>query len=520
MIVASAPVLHSDMSGPVSGTVLMGRYLEPDPLQRISEMTGYDISLDWQEKEGQRNIPSAVQEQLKGGRNLVLVADNERTITGYRMVQDVTGRDLFLRVSMERELYRTGLANIYTYIALLALWAVITGVIVVIVMDRTVLQRMGRLTDHVRSLSDNRGEVPAPVLSGNDELAELEKTIITSRTDLLIREQQLRVFVNAMPGPAALFSRDGTILLANPAFAEYLGKPLGEITGADFRTCIPGEEIRKYDRFVREVFRKKEVVHFESESTGRTYLMSYTPVLDKEGEVIQVGLIAFDISERKRLENALQKVTKKISLLNTVIFTDIQNKVFVQMGYLELARQTTEDPRVKTYLEKEEAVVKEIQSSLSFARQFNDMGMNPPRWQNVQDVILFAVSHLELGRLSRDFSLEGIEIYADSLLERVFVTLIENTIMYAKGATTIHAGYTISGDDAVIYIEDDGPGIAEDMKEEIFKKGMGAGGSTSLFLSREILSITSITLRETGVVGKGARFEIRVPKGSYRVSTP
>jgi len=518
MVIAAAPVLRSDLSGPVSGTVLMGRYLEPDPLRRITDMTGYDITLDWQEKEGAWNIPPAAQAQLERGDNLALLADNESSITGYRMVPDITGREFFLGVSMERQLYRTGLANIYTYIALLALWAVITGIIVVVVMDRTVLQRMGRLTDHVRSLSDNRGVVPAPVLSGNDELAELEKTIITSRTDLLIREQQLRVFVNAMPGPAALFSRDGMILLANPAFAEYLGKPLGAITGADFRTCIPQEEIGKYDRFVKEVFRKKEVVHFENESTGRTYLMSYSPVLDKEGEVIQLGLIAFDISERKRLENALQKVTKKISLLNTVIFTDIQNKVFVQMGYLELARQTTEDPRVKTYLEKEEAVVKEIQSSLSFARQFNDMGMNPPRWQNVQDVILYAVSHLELGRLSRDFSLEGIEIYADSLLERVFVTLIENTIMYAKGATTIHAMYTVSGDDAVIYIEDDGSGIAADMKEEIFKKGMGAGGSTSLFLSREILSITSITIRETGVEGKGARFEIRVPKGSYRVS--
>jgi K+-sensing histidine kinase KdpD len=245
--------------------------------------------------------------------------------------------------------------------------------------------------------------------------------------------------------------------------------------------------------------------------------MSFYPVLGSDGEVIQLGLVSFDISERKRLENALQKVTKKISLLNTVIFTDIQNKVFVQMGYLELARQITEDPRVKTYLEKDEAVVKEIQSSLSFARQFNDMGMNPPRWQNVQDVILFAVSHLELGGLSRVFSLEGIEIYADSLLERVFVTLIENTVLYAKGATTIHAGYTVSGDDAVIYLEANGPGIPADKKEDIFKKGMGAGGSTSLFLSREILSITGITLQETGVEGKGARFEIRVPKGSYRI---
>ena len=84
-----------------------------------------------------------------------------------------------------------------------------------------------------------------------------------------------------------------------------------------------------------EAIRKKEIVHFEDETGGKTLLMSYYPVLDKDGEVIQLGLLTFDISERKRLENALQKVTKKISLLNTVIFSDIQNKVFVQMGYLE-----------------------------------------------------------------------------------------------------------------------------------------------------------------------------------------
>jgi signal transduction histidine kinase len=132
--------------------------------------------------------------------------------------------------------------------------------------------------------------------------------------------------------------------------------------------------------------------------------------------------------------------------------------------------------------------------------------------------MLFAVSHIELGNITRDFRLEGLEIFADSLLERVFVTLIENTVMYAEEATVIRARYVVSDDDAVIIIEDNGPGIPADKKEEIFKKGIGAGGSTSLFLSREILSITGITIRETGVAGEGARFEIRIPKGSFRIS--
>ena len=374
------------------------------------------------------------------------------------------------------------------------------------------------LTDHIRSFAGNKGEVPAPVLGGDDELAALEKTVIASRQDLLLSEQQLRVFLNAIPGPAALFSREGKIRLLNPAFARILGRPLEDLTGSDIRNFFPPGEVGRYERFVLDAINKKEPAHFESTNEGRTILMSFYPVFDNNGEVIQLGFLTFDISERKRLENALQKVTKKIALLNTVIFSDIQNKVFVQMGYLELARQMPADPRVKHYLEKEEEVVREIQSSLRFAKQYNDMGINPPRWQNVQDVMLFAVSHLELGSIRRDFSLEGLEIYADSLLERVFVTLVENAILHAKGATTIRSGHTIDGDDAVVFVEDNGTGIADDKKEEIFKKGVGAGGSASLFLSREILSITGITIRESGVFGKGARFEIRIPKGSYRVA--
>ena len=56
------------------------------------------------------------------------------------------------------------------------------------------------------------------------------------------------------------------------------------------------------------------------------------------------------------------------------------------------------------------------------------------------------------------------------------------------------------------------------MKDKIFdrrfeeKKGMG------LFLCREILSITGISICETGEPGMGARFEIFVPEGTYRIT--
>ncbi len=50
----------------------------------------------------------------------------------------------------------------------------------------------------------------------------------------------------------------------------------------------------------------------------------------------------------------------------------------------------------------------------------------------------------------------------------------------------------------------------------IFKQGHGKNTGLGLFLSREILSITGMTIKECGEPGKGARFEILVPKEIYR----
>ena len=68
----------------------------------------------------------------------------------------------------------------------------------------------------------------------------------------------------------------------------------------------------------------------------------------------------------------------------------------------------------------------------------------------------------------------------------------------------------------MIICEDDGSGIPLDEKERIFERGFGRNTGFGLFLSREILAIAGIEIRETGRPGEGARFELRVPPGEYR----
>ena len=67
--------------------------------------------------------------------------------------------------------------------------------------------------------------------------------------------------------------------------------------------------------------------------------------------------------------------------------------------------------------------------------------------------------------------------------------------------------------------EDDGIGIPDKDKKRIFERGVGKNTGLGLFLVREILSITGMTIDETGVFGNGARFEIHVPASDIRVKS-
>jgi signal transduction histidine kinase len=72
------------------------------------------------------------------------------------------------------------------------------------------------------------------------------------------------------------------------------------------------------------------------------------------------------------------------------------------------------------------------------------------------------------------------------------------------------------GEDLVIVLADNGVGVPPGEKERIFSRGTGRNTGYGLFISREILSITGLSLAETGAFGEGARFEIRVPEGAFR----
>jgi PAS domain S-box-containing protein len=223
-----------------------------------------------------------------------------------------------------------------------------------------------------------------------------------------------------------------------------------------------------------------------------------------------------DITERRQAEDALRLAHTKLHLLSNLSRHDILNQLTVLGGYLELSRRLTTEPRLLDYISREIHVTRQITELISFTKDYQDIGIQAPVWHNLETTIFRAARNIPMGGVNLEVEVGTAGIYADPLLERVFYNLIENALNYGKSLTRIRFSFVHSGGEGMIICEDDGVGIPAGEKENIFRRKFFQHTGLGMYLSRDILAITGITIRETGVPGKGARFEIVVPEGVWR----
>jgi signal transduction histidine kinase len=226
-----------------------------------------------------------------------------------------------------------------------------------------------------------------------------------------------------------------------------------------------------------------------------------------------------EVLERERVEEALSQVNRKLNLLASITRHDILNQLTVLLGYLELMKDDLHDPPLLAFLEHAEVAANSIQRQIEFTREYQSLGAVAPTWQPLGPIVTGLRGQFTLGTITIEDHLDDLELFADPLFEKVFYNLVDNAIRYGETLTKIvFSAKTVPGG-LIVSCEDDGAGVPEKDKERIFQRGVGKHTGLGLFLVREILSITRMTISETGVPGKGARFEIFVPEGGFRRST-
>jgi len=238
-----------------------------------------------------------------------------------------------------------------------------------------------------------------------------------------------------------------------------------------------------------------------------------------EKNIIQCNIR--DITERKRAEDALALASKKLNLLSSITRHDINNQLQALSEYLELSKEVLADPAaLSRYIANEERIAATIGHQIAFTREYEDLGVRAPVWQQLPEIIRLAGSQVPDNTIAFEFSTDHLEIYADPLLIKVFYNLFDNARQHGGGVTRITISPHISGAGLIITVEDNGKGIPGEDKPHVFERGFGKNTGLGLFLAREILSITGISISETGVPGTGARFEIAVPKEAFRFMDP
>jgi signal transduction histidine kinase len=238
---------------------------------------------------------------------------------------------------------------------------------------------------------------------------------------------------------------------------------------------------------------------------------------DKDKKPLRMTGTHLDISERKKAEEALRLANRKLNLLYSLARHDILNKVSILLGYIDRAKSLPDNKILLDYLDRMENSTKAIGKLIEFTRDYKDLGINPPQWFIIEELIKGAAEGLDLKGITLNVDVGEWEIYTDSQIIKVFQNIFENTIIHGKNATEILVKSTKKDHGLFLYIRDNGIGIQEELKQEIFKSTMLQNRGLGLFIAKEILSITGLTLQETGVSGSGAQFEIDIPTGCFRV---
>jgi signal transduction histidine kinase len=341
-------------------------------------------------------------------------------------------------------------------------------------------------------------------------------------------EGRYRHLFETMAQGVLILSRDGRLLEANPAAKRILGLSPGregDYPGPGWKTVredqtpIPlGEQpFQVAKRTGQEVSDLVMGVTNPLDGTLHWIKAHATPRFRSgEKDPYQVYMTFEEFTGRKIAEDALRIANTKLTILQTLTRHDILNQLIVLSGYLSMVRDESRERAVDPYLSEAEVVAKTIRHQIEFTRECQNLGMNPPEWQNLEDVIRESLDQIAPFPFTVDQEITGLCLLADPLLVKVFMTLFQNIRKHSRNADRITISAAREGDSTVVIIADNGVGIPRSQKERIFTPEYGQNSSFGLYLVRTILDMSGISIAENGSEGAGARFELRVRPGGFR----
>jgi len=250
------------------------------------------------------------------------------------------------------------------------------------------------------------------------------------------------------------------------------------------------------------------------------------PWYDSEGRAQGIIGITVDVTDEKRREAELNRQNERLSEFASIVSHDLRNPLNVAKGRLQIYRERGDEEQLDAVAEMHDRMESLIEDVLTFTREGSRV--EETEWLDPVEVTSDAWSAVD----TDGAELEQAWTYRLSadpgrllrLLENCFRNAVEHGRPDADSEPdsdtplTVRAGTL--GDESGFFVEDDGRGIPEDDRDEVFDRGFTSdpdGTGFGLPIVREIATAHGweVTLSESDA--GGARFEFTgVPRGSER----
>ena len=333
---------------------------------------------------------------------------------------------------------------------------------------------------------------------------------LTDRQQIERERERLRAMFEAIPEPVVRVEFEDhrpIVQSVNTAFESTFGYDAETLTGEPLNEFIVpvgrGEEAQKIDQAtVTERIVEREVERLTSK--GRREFLFRAGIID-DGEATEGIGIYIDIQDQRDREREIHRQNERLEKFASVVSHDLRNPLNVAQGRLGLVQEECDSEHlapIDRALTRMDSLIEDL---LTLAREGEQVGEVEPvelaavaeqSWQNVETT--------DATLLTRDAH----SIQADpGRLQQLFENLIRNSIEHGGNDVTV----TVGGLDNGFYVEDDGPGIPEDDRDEVFDAGYSTndeGTGFGLSIVKQVVDAHDWEIYVTIGSEGGARFEI------------
>ncbi|WP_332898096.1 sensor histidine kinase [Haladaptatus sp. CMSO5] len=354
----------------------------------------------------------------------------------------------------------------------------------------------------------------------------VSKTALTARVENLLdrralsleltrqkkqSEQRFKTLFHASPDPIIVGTADGIVTEVNNAFTTTFDVEASAVRGAPISALhlSPPASVERFHRQMTGEESDTMTVEWEPESGARLVTEVRTDSITDLGmETERIGIFR-DITERIEKQENLERQNERLEAFANTIAHDLRNPLAIAIGQLSLAREVGGEEHLDSVESAHERMKQLIDELLTLAKQGRTV-LDPDEVA-LRRAVETAWSHVESHEATLTVDVDHFTtLLADEgRLYELFENLFRNAIEHGGETVAVRVGSLV--DEAGFYVEDDGPGIPLNRRDEVFEAGYtDAADGTGLGLSivQQIVEghDWDISIRE-GASG-GARFEI------------